>query len=573
MSTQTAKTRFAAPGGAGGGIAITVEDEGAPVVAGVSVLNFTGLGVTATNAGGGVAQIDVPALAIEDEGISIETTTTIVNFIGGGVTATSGGAGIVDVTIPSLTVKDEGISIETATTTMNFVGGGVTATSGGANIVTVTIPAAPTPTITVNDEGLLVNASVTTLNFTGGGVAASNGAPGIVNVTVPTPVVAVEDEGLLVDASTSTFNFIGAGVTATSGGPGIVDVTIPGGGGAVSTAITGLYYVATNGVDLTADGSLTKPFRTIQAAINKAVADGHTCTNMAEVLVLPNDRALPYGGFTTANGVNVKGLHADNAGVYVTGNIVVTADAPPVPFTYVELSNLQVDLPSAGVPGHCVEFTSINTGQLLIDNCTFSVGAGFSCVYMNSSPSTVTIRNSTFNTAYAATFGVNVNAGTATLTPGNQFNANRSTISVAAGATFNANGCVFFSQGTVASPVISCAGSVNIDNSVIVNLGLAVGNYGIQITGGGISSISRTSISMFSGVAIDLAATASLGQSLVSFPGTVTTCNLLGTLISSPVLFVPSAPANWLAPAPQSYQDAINRIAASVAGLLGGPIP
>lgn len=44
----------------GGGGAIDVEDSGTPVVTGASAINFTGAGVTVTDAGDGVAEVDIP---------------------------------------------------------------------------------------------------------------------------------------------------------------------------------------------------------------------------------------------------------------------------------------------------------------------------------------------------------------------------------------------------------------------------------------------------------------------------------------------------------------------------------
>lgn len=59
MSTQTAKTRFASPGGAGGGAGLTVEQGGVPIVAGADKLNFTGA-VNVTPGGPGEATVNIP---------------------------------------------------------------------------------------------------------------------------------------------------------------------------------------------------------------------------------------------------------------------------------------------------------------------------------------------------------------------------------------------------------------------------------------------------------------------------------------------------------------------------------
>lgn len=91
--------------GVGGG-GVDVEDEGVSETAGATILNFTGAGVTASDAGGGQVDINIPGgggisgIDVEDEGVSEATGATILNFTGAGVTATDAGGGQVDIAIP-----------------------------------------------------------------------------------------------------------------------------------------------------------------------------------------------------------------------------------------------------------------------------------------------------------------------------------------------------------------------------------------------------------------------------------------------------------------------------------------
>ncbi len=80
---------------------IDVEDEGTPLANNPhTTLNFVGDGVTATDAGGGVADITIPGdVAADDEGTPLGRFTTF-DFVGSGVTATDAGGGTCQVTVP-----------------------------------------------------------------------------------------------------------------------------------------------------------------------------------------------------------------------------------------------------------------------------------------------------------------------------------------------------------------------------------------------------------------------------------------------------------------------------------------
>lgn len=89
-------------GGGGGSNTVDVEDAGTPLGS-FDTINVTGAGATASNAGGGVAEINVPGggsgIDAEDEGTPLGNFTTI-NFVGAGVTATNAGGGTLDVGVP-----------------------------------------------------------------------------------------------------------------------------------------------------------------------------------------------------------------------------------------------------------------------------------------------------------------------------------------------------------------------------------------------------------------------------------------------------------------------------------------
>jgi len=81
---------------------ITVEDEGTPVGGPMSTIDFVGPGVNVTGLGADkvVTISGAAAVDVQDEGIIVGGGPhATLNFIGGAVTATDGGGGIADITI------------------------------------------------------------------------------------------------------------------------------------------------------------------------------------------------------------------------------------------------------------------------------------------------------------------------------------------------------------------------------------------------------------------------------------------------------------------------------------------
>jgi hypothetical protein len=95
------------PGGEGGG-APAVQDDGSVIVAVPVALNFTGSGVTVTDAGSGVAGIAIPAAAATD--LSYTAATRVL--------ASSTGT---DATLPLVTSSDAGLAPASGGGTSNFL--------------------------------------------------------------------------------------------------------------------------------------------------------------------------------------------------------------------------------------------------------------------------------------------------------------------------------------------------------------------------------------------------------------------------------------------------------------------
>lgn len=143
---------------------VTVQEEGSNITGTPhTVLNFTGAGVTASNAGGGVATINVPGLTVQEGESTVGSGITTLDFASAPFTVTetptgeinigfdesaieNGGANEISVAGLSgqladrqlFRVMEEGSTVGTVDT-INFIGTGVTAALNGSRVdVTVT---------------------------------------------------------------------------------------------------------------------------------------------------------------------------------------------------------------------------------------------------------------------------------------------------------------------------------------------------------------------------------------------------------------------------------------------------
>lgn len=121
-------------------------------------INFTGGGVSVSDAGGGEATVNIPlnGIEIEDEGVSLTVGVAKMNFIGAGVTVTEPVADEVEVTVPG----DTGVVGRVVTASENLVANDFNGTtslivvnSGSDVVLTVVSGLSPTHAVAVFRKG------------------------------------------------------------------------------------------------------------------------------------------------------------------------------------------------------------------------------------------------------------------------------------------------------------------------------------------------------------------------------------------------------------------------------------
>jgi len=184
------------------GGSIPVEDDGTEIVATPTALNFTGAGVTVTDASG-VATIDIPSGGTVDVVSNVATDTIL-----GRTTAGSGDS-------EELTAAD-------VRTLLNV--------ADGADVSPVTSVAGETGVISAGDLRTALNVEDgSTADQTGAEIVSAldtelGGSTWQSGGSVP-----VEDDGTEIVAAPTAINFTGNGVTVTDN-TGVATVDIPGGG-------------------------------------------------------------------------------------------------------------------------------------------------------------------------------------------------------------------------------------------------------------------------------------------------------------------------------------------------------
>jgi len=129
-----------------GSSGVTVDNQGSPIAGNPhTTLNFTGTGVTASDAGGGVANITIPGssgITVESSGSPIANNPhTTLNFETG-LVATDAGGGVANIT-GGMSVENQGSAIaNNPHTTLDFVGA-VTASDAGSGVASITVLSIP----------------------------------------------------------------------------------------------------------------------------------------------------------------------------------------------------------------------------------------------------------------------------------------------------------------------------------------------------------------------------------------------------------------------------------------------
>ena len=168
-----------------------------------------------------------------------------------------------------------------------------------------------------------------TIYYSLNGVATRSAIP----PPAPTPTVNLSAFATAIAVSTPyTFNkvlmypFGAAGATGPTGPTGATGATGPTGPAGPTPAQTNIYYVAKNGNDGTADGSIAKPYLTIQAAINAAQAGAlPSVANPATIFIAPGNYTE---NITMTDGYTTLVANTDNNRLFSTkilGTISIAA--------------------------------------------------------------------------------------------------------------------------------------------------------------------------------------------------------------------------------------------------------
>ena len=282
-------------GVAGGGSAITVEDDGTPLTTDVTLLNFAGAGVTVSEPVADEITITVAPGAAPIDTVFGRTGTVVAatsDYDAGQVDNTPAGsiaATDVQGAIDELDSEKAATGDSRFPTTDEKGALAGTGTPSGSNLyVTADTLAAKTHTLSditdsgtaaALDEGNAIGEVVEVVDV-GGSVAGLPVLDGrnLTGVSAAS-TLGVEDEGTPVSGGPhDTMNFIGSGVSAVDAGGGTVDVTIAAGAAPIDTVFGRTGTVVAVADDYTADEVTNVPAGDItatdvQAAINELDTD------------------------------------------------------------------------------------------------------------------------------------------------------------------------------------------------------------------------------------------------------------------------------------------------------------
>lgn len=217
---------------------IRVEDEGTSTIATATAINFTGDGVTVTDAGAGEATVNVDTslfintfsapITVQEEGVNVATAVDQINFVGAATASASGND--ITVTIPPIPENVSDLTNDSVVASVVAVAPGISVDNTDPRNPRISTNAISG--IATREEGVSVDTDATGLNFVGDLITATDAGNGITTVTVdsssitfPQNAVAVSEEGTQLTADVSSINFVG-GASATAAGDAVT-VTLP----------------------------------------------------------------------------------------------------------------------------------------------------------------------------------------------------------------------------------------------------------------------------------------------------------------------------------------------------------
>ena len=342
--------------------AISVSEEGVVIVSEATNLNFVGGGAIVTDAGNGVAEIQIIALDgyggdgyAEQESFVPAASQTVFNL-----TETPSDPTTVMMFINGIKYEYGNDYIASGNTVTYLAGyvlgptdvvefwylvsGGTGGGGGGGGA------------IAVQDEGVTVDTNTTTINFIGSTVQALGGAPGTVNVYIPPPTFLSHwntSDGSNGDQSvTESITRVTARISTPAGGEGTPFNTNGWAGTNQAASVNGT-AVFTTPADTTGFGGDSTMTVTVYDADGSTVLDTYTTPAIVGngANVSPSTRitvtissfapdALRFSANASVN-VNIAGVHGDNGltggryHVEVVHNTDTTTDGTG-PYTYVQ---------------------------------------------------------------------------------------------------------------------------------------------------------------------------------------------------------------------------------------------
>jgi hypothetical protein len=226
-----------------------------------------------------------------------------------------------------------------------------------------------------------------------------------------------------------------------------------------------VFFVHPNpGRTFTATGTYNSPFATITAAINAAVAAGHSDSDPATIILLANiteNVTLKPGIWLTSLGTGTHGSPT------ITGTVTVTSSTGTTVTNHYSLSYLRIVAPTNG---HCINFTGTAPQKLFIRDLWLDANGTGDGVYMDNTGSGSTVQFDIGHLAHSGTgdiYCINVTKGSCYVTDIETTGATQ-VAAVQTGAVLTIDGSELVANGDIVCETYG-TGTLTITNSIITN--------------------------------------------------------------------------------------------------------